>query len=177
MAVEITKLMDHHEVVGFDCGDAPLNRYLAAHALTNQKKLMIGATYVALDLQFSPSVLGYFTVAMANLAKENLPPKAVRGLPPYALPMVLLARLAVDKRTARKGLGGMLLAEAIRLSLHLSGAIGCRYILTEAYREKVGWYARFGFQALQGGQENGPVKMVLDLRTAQEAMNKTSGEP
>ena len=49
MAVVIRRLKEHDEVENFDCGDAPLNNYLKRHAWTNQQKISIGVTYVAID--------------------------------------------------------------------------------------------------------------------------------
>src|SRR5690348_10471311 len=117
MAIAIRRLEEQDEVDGFDCGDEPLNNYLKRHAWTNQEKRSIGVSYVAVD-EISPrAVLGYFTLAMASVARDSFPKKQVRGLPPYDLPLILLARLAADRRFAGRGLGHALIAEAFRISL------------------------------------------------------------
>jgi len=115
MAVAIRRLEAHDEVEAFDCGDEPLNNYLMRHAWTNQEKSSIGVTYVAADDAAPRTVLGYFTLAMASVPRDAFPKKHVRVLPAYDLPLILLARLAVDRRFAVRGLGHALISEAFRI--------------------------------------------------------------
>ncbi len=88
----------------FDCGDEPLNHYLKRHAWTNQEKSSIGVSCVAVDQEAPRSVLGYFTLAMAAVPREAFQKKHVRGLLRYDLPLILLARLSVDRRFAGQDL-------------------------------------------------------------------------
>jgi hypothetical protein len=104
MAIIIRCLEESDEVGNFDCGNEPLNNYLKRHAWNNQEKSSIGVTYVAVDESAPRAVLGYFTLAMATVSREVFPKKYVRGLPAYDLPLILLARLAVDRRFAGRGL-------------------------------------------------------------------------
>jgi GNAT superfamily N-acetyltransferase len=166
MATVIRRLEEPDEVDGFDCGD----NYLSRHAWTNQSKTSIGVSYVAVDEAAPRVVLGYFTLAMASVRRDAFPGKYVRGLPPYDLPLVLLARLAVDRRFAGKGLGHGLISEALRISLCVADAVGCRAIITDAYRDRVGWYARYGFVPIEGALESGPQRMFLDIRTLRAAL-------
>jgi GNAT superfamily N-acetyltransferase len=170
MAILIRRLEEHDEVENFDCGDDPLNNYLKRHAWTNQEKISIGVTYVAIDEGAPRVVLGYFTLAMASVPRETFPKKYVRGLPHYDLPLVLMARLAVERRFAGRGLGRALISEALRVSLRAADEVGCRCIVTDAYRDRIGWYARYGFVPIEGAAESGPQKMFLDLRTVRAAL-------
>jgi GNAT superfamily N-acetyltransferase len=169
LAVTIRRLEEPDELEGFDCGDEPLNNYLKQHALTNQENSSIGVTYVAVEESTPRIVLGYFTLATSSIPRARLPKKHVRGLPPYDLPLVLLARLAVDKRFSGKGLGHALISEAFKITLRVSDEVGCRCIITDAYRDKVEWYARYGFVPIEGAAENGPQKMFFDVRTLKAA--------
>src|SRR3984885_213681 len=117
MAIVIRRHKEQDEVENFDSGDDALNNYLKRHAWTNQQKSSIGVTYVALDESAPRTVLGYFTLATSSVPRDSLPKKYVRGLPPYDLPLILLARLAVDKRFAGRGLGDALIAEAFKITL------------------------------------------------------------
>ena len=173
MAVLIRRLEEHDEVGHFDCGDDRLNNYLKRHAWQNQQKSSIGVTYVALDEAAPRSVVGYFTLAMASVPREAFPKKYVRGLPPYELPLILLARLAVDRRFAGKGLGHALISEALKIALRVADDVGCRCIITDAYREAIGWYARYGFVRLQGAAARGPQRMYLDIRTVRMALKRS----
>lgn len=117
-------------------------------------------------------VLGCFALAMASVPREAFPKKYVRGLPPYYLPLMLLARLAVERRFAGRGVGHALISEALRIGLHVADEVGCRCIVTDAYRERVGWYARYGFAPIQGAAASGPQRMFLDLRTVRAALRR-----
>jgi GNAT superfamily N-acetyltransferase len=178
MAIVIRRLEELDQMESFDCGDETLNGYLKRHAWANQAKSSIGVSYVAADEAAPRLVLGYFTLAMASAQPEAFPKKYVRGLPHYDLPLILLARLAVDRRFAGKGLGHALISEAFRISLRAAAGIGCRCIVTDAYRDRVGWYARYGFVPIEGCAEDGPQRMFLDIRTlhaAIEMANKGAG--
>ena len=96
----------------------------------------------------------------------------MRGLPSYGLPLILPARLAVDNRFTGKGLGRSLLAEAFRIALRVADEVSCRCMVTDAYRDKIDWYAKYGFVPIEGASEDGPQKMFLDLRTFRAAMQK-----
>lgn len=170
MAVVIRRLEEHDEAANFDCGDDALNNYLQGHAWANQHKSSIGVTYAAIDEDAPRTVLGYFTLAMASVPRDAFPRKYVRGLPPYDLPLILLARLAVDRRFAGRGLGHALISEALRVSLRVADEVGCRCIITDAYRDRVGWYARYGFIPIEGAEATGPQRMFLDIRTVRAAL-------
>jgi len=144
MAVVIRRLEESDQTAVFDCGDAPLNNYLNKYAWVNQEKSSIGVTYVAVEEAVPRRVLGYFTIAISSVPREAFPKKHVRGLPNYDLQLILLGRLAVDLRFAGKGIGHALISEAFRINLRVSGEVGCRCIVTDAYRDRVSWYARYG---------------------------------
>src|SRR5712691_6520198 len=170
MAIVIRRLEEHDEVENFDCGHDALNNYLKRHAWTNQQKSLIGVSYVALDEDAPRTVVGYFTLPTASVPRDAFPKKYVRGLPPYDLPLILLARLAVDRRFSGRGVGHALISEALRISLRVADEVGCRCIITDAYRGRVAWYARYGFVPIQGSAENGPQRMFLDIRTVRSAL-------
>ena len=169
MAVLIRRLEEPDQVELFDCGDEPLDNYLRRHAWANQQKSSIGVTYVAIEEGAPRTVLGYFTLATASVPRDALPRKYVRGLPPYHLPLILLARLAVDRRFSGKGLGHALISEALRIALRVADDVGCRGIIADAYRDRIDWYGRYGFVALAGGAPGGPERMFLDIRTVRMA--------
>jgi len=170
MAVIIRRLEESHQTAVFDCGDAPLNNYLNKYAWVNQEKSSLGVTYVAVEEAAPRRVLGYFTMAMSSVPREAFPKKHVRGLPNYDLPLVLLARLAIDLRFAGKGIGHALISEVFRISLRVSGEVGCRCIITDAYRDRTSWYARYGFIPIEGAAPERPQRMFLDIRTIRKAL-------
>ena len=170
MAVLIRRLEEQDEVKVLDCGDDSLNNYLNRYAWANQQKRSIGVTYVALDEAAPRTVIGYFTLATASVPRDRFPKKYVRGLPPYDLPLILLARLAVDRRFSGKGLGHALISEAFKIALRVADEVVCRCMITDAYRDRTDWYAKYGFVALEGVAESGPQRMFLDMRTLRLAL-------
>src|SRR5215469_13390637 len=170
MAIIIRRLEERDEVENFDCGDEPLNNYLKRHAWSNQEKSSIGVTYVAVDESAPRTVLGYFTLATASVPRAGFPKKYVRGLPPYDLPLILLARLAVDHRFAGRGVGHALISEAFRISLRVADEVGCRCIITDAYQDRISWYAKYGVLPIEGAAEGGPKRIFLDVRTVRAAL-------
>jgi GNAT superfamily N-acetyltransferase len=144
---------------------------LQKHAWNNQRKSSIGVTYVAVEEIAPRTVIGYFTLAMASVPRDALPRRAVRGLPPYDLAMLLLARLAVDRRFRGRGLGHALLAEALRIAVGVSEQAGCRCVIVDAYPSAVAWYERYGFRPIAGGKGNS-VRMYLDIRVVKAAQQQ-----
>ncbi len=155
MAIVIRRLEEHDEVENYDCGDDALNNYLKRHAWANQLKGSIGVSYVAVDEGAPRMVLGYFTLAMARVPRD-----------------VFLARLAVDRRFAGGGLGHALISEALRISLQVADEVGCRSVISDAYLDRVGWYARYGFVPIEGATATGPQRMFLDMRTVRAAVRR-----
>ncbi|MGD0297802.1 MAG: GNAT family N-acetyltransferase [Bryobacteraceae bacterium] len=168
MATAIRRLEESDSVESFDCGDEPLNNYLKRHAWNNQQKSSIGVTYVAVEELAPGAVIGYFTLATSSAPRDSFPKKYVRGLPAYDVPVILLARLAVDRRFGRRGLGRELLSAALRVSLRVSKEVGCRCVIVDAYPTAMPWYRSYGFTALEESK-SGAVRMYLDIRTIEAA--------
>jgi len=145
----IRRLEEQDEVDGFDCGDGALTNYLKRHAWINQQKVSIGVCYDAVDESAPRAVLGYFTLAMASLSREEFPRKYIRGLPPYADSIGAVGRRST---VCRSGVGHALISEALRIGLRAAEEVGCRCIVTDAYRDRISWYAKYGFVPIEGGE-------------------------
>jgi predicted N-acetyltransferase YhbS len=80
--------------------------------------------------------------------------------------VILLARLAVDQRFQHRGIGELLLLDAIDRAVAVGRQVGCRGVVVDAYPKAVSWYEKFGFVALPGaGPESPTRKMFLDRRS------------
>jgi GNAT superfamily N-acetyltransferase len=133
----------HHDTATFDCGVPALNNFLARFALVNQHS---GAarTYVALR---GTRVTGYYSLAAASVELERTTPRVAKGLALHAIPLTLLARLAVDRSEQGAGLGQALLKDAIKRHLQAEAIIGSRALLVHPkYERAAAFYACFGFQ-------------------------------
>src|SRR6266481_3714280 len=90
-----------HAVAAFECGSTRLNDYLHKYAWQNQQNRS-ARTYVALR---GNNVVGYYSLAAASVQREEATPRLAKGLARHPIPVVLLARLAVDNTEKGKGLG------------------------------------------------------------------------
>jgi GNAT superfamily N-acetyltransferase len=133
-----------HETDSFDCGSAALNNYLKRFALTNNASG--GArTYVAC-LESMPTVVSYYSLCAASIEKSAAAERVAKGMPGHPIPVVLLARLAVDRRFQGKGLGAGLLKDGLLRALNTAEAIGIRAVLVHAKDSTAAsFYAHFGF--------------------------------
>jgi hypothetical protein len=98
-ARRVEKLRADHPIESFDCGREELNRYLLRYAWRNQQA---GAaqTYVGLA---GDAVIGYYTLAVGHVMREEAPERPTKGLARHPVPVMLLARLAVDHRWQSRG--------------------------------------------------------------------------
>lgn len=79
------------------------------------------------------------------------------------------SRPAIRWPRARTGtdFGGLAL-----ISLRVADEVGCRCIVTDAYRDRTGWYGKYGFVPVEGAAESGPQRMFLDIRTVRAALRR-----
>ncbi len=126
----IERLDQGHVREGFDCGKPSLNDFI--HSLVGQyEKRSLGRTYVA-DQEGDQRVLGYYTLASGAIDAGSLPANQAKKLPRHAVPVVLLARLAVDRSVHGRGLGGVLLRDALARALDLAEKLGIHAIVVDA---------------------------------------------
>ena len=138
----IQKLERAHAVESFDCGSEVLNRYIIRFALTNQSSGS-AQTYVATR---GEKVIGYYSLAVGAVAHAEAPPRIVKGLAHHPVPVMLLARLAVDNAAKGKGLGAALLLDALARILQAADIAGIRAVIVHAkddYARR--FYAHFDF--------------------------------
>jgi GNAT superfamily N-acetyltransferase len=127
----------------FECGTEELNRFLERFALINQRAGSV-LTYVAHQ---SNLVVGYYSLAVGSVAYAEAPARVAKGLARHPVPVMLLARLAVDRRWHGQGLGGGLLKDALRRTLQAADIAGIRALLVHAKDEAArAFYERFDFE-------------------------------
>ena len=101
-------------------------------------------TYVALR---ETSVVGFYSLAAGSLVHEAAPLRIAKGLVRHPIPVVVLARLAVDRSAQGMGLGATLLQDALLRTKEVAEVIGIRAVLVHALDEKArAFYTRFDFQ-------------------------------
>jgi GNAT superfamily N-acetyltransferase len=140
--LRLERLDAHHDLSTFDSGNDELDGWLQRHGLAAQQ--MDSARMFVLTKH--DRVVGYFSLTMGSVLRQDAPAKLVRGLPAYPVGMVLVARLAVDRREQGNGLGGILLAEALRKAVAAGDAAAARLVVVDAIDENAArFYERHGF--------------------------------
>jgi len=153
--MEIRALRESDERSAFRSGDPDLDRFLSKYAGQNQFRHHIGATYVAVE---GNTVAGYATVAPAHIEIDVLPAAQRKKLPRYPLPVLRLARLAVDERARGRGLGKRLLGFVLRLALRMAEDFGCAGVVVDAKPGAVDFYTQFGFFPLEVVEGQSPAR-------------------
>lgn len=143
-ARSIEKLKRDHLIDDFDCGQDALNSWLRKHALQNQGA---GAaqTYVGL---VGSVIIGYYSLAVGQIEYNDAPERLRKGLARHAVPVMLLARLAVHNDWQRKGVGPSLLRDVVLRTAQAADIAGIRALAVHAKDEQARrYYEQFDFVA------------------------------
>lgn len=111
-------------------------------------------------------IIGFVTLAAAELEIAGLPISRRKGLPSYPLPALRIARLAVDERAQGRGVGAELLKHALIIARRTAEAVGCIGVVVDAKPDAVTFYERYGFEptvTVSGGLGDRPEPTVLFL--------------
>ena len=164
--MEIRALSEGDDRSQFRSGDPELDRFFHKFAGQNQFKHYVGTTYVAVD---GRQILGFATVAPGHVEIEGMPASMRRKLPRYPLPVLRLARLAVDASARGQGLGSQILRFVLGLGVRMANDYGCVGVVVDANPDAVEFYTRYGFVPLEAieGQADArpqPTAMFLSMR-------------
>ena len=155
-----------HDRRAFDCGDADLNTFLLRFARQGHEQ-NAAKTFCAVPDDAPHRILGFYSVAPASVAHDVVPEAMTKRLARHKVPGFLVARLAVDKTVAGKGLGGQLLLAAALRCLRVTEEIGGVLMIIEAKNDRAArWYGRFGAEPLK----DRPLTLVAPLATFAAAL-------
>lgn len=136
-----------HARDSFDCGVAALNEFLKKFARQNED-LAIARTFVAVRTG-DPLVRGYYTLRTGQVEIKDLPPEETKRFPRYPVPIIHLARLAVDKTAQGKRLGERLLLDALERALAVSRSAAAFAVEVIAIDDSArSFYLKYGFKEL-----------------------------
>ena len=140
----VEKLTPLHNTESFDCGSPALNRFLDRFALINQRS---GSAQTYVTCQNSGEVVGYYSLAVGSAEYKASPKRVAKGQPRHPVPVMLLARLAVDRDEQGKGLGQALLKDALLRTNQAADIAGIRALLVHAKDDAARrWYESFDFE-------------------------------
>lgn len=151
-------LTSAHLLSEFACGETTLDEWLKRRALSNQSS---GAsrTFVVADQE--GRVVGYYAMA-AGAVSHQLATSGVRRNMPDPVPVMVLARLAVDSLALGVRLGAALLQDAVHRCVAVSQNTGVRALLVHALHERAKqFYLHYGFQE----SPHHPMTLMLRLNT------------
>lgn len=135
-----------HRVQSFDCGHATLDRWLRANAGQSQSRDAARTFVVA---EADATVAGYYTLVAAQVRHEAATTRVSQGMARhFPIPVALLARLAVDRRSQGAGLGRRLLLDSLRRVVRASDELAVRAITVDAIDDRAAaFYRHFGFES------------------------------
>lgn len=138
----IEKLRSDHVLDHFDCGSEDLNRFLQRFAWVSQKAGS-AQTYVACR---GESVIGYYSLAVGSVLHADAPGRVTKGQPRHPIPVMLLARLAIDHVEQGQRIGQGLLKDALLRTAQAADIAGIRALLVHAKDDNARrFYEHFNF--------------------------------
>ncbi|MGH2460374.1 MAG: GNAT family N-acetyltransferase [Chloroflexota bacterium] len=150
-----------HDRQAFSCGVEPLDRYLRQQAGQEQRR-NVAVPYVLVDVE-TGAIVGYYTLSAFTIAPASLPSEASQKLPRYrTYPAILIGRLALDHRYHGKGLGRVLLADALTRCRVLSKELAAIAVVVDAKDDRArSFYEHVGFLRLL----DDPYRLYLPMAT------------
>jgi GNAT superfamily N-acetyltransferase len=139
----IEKIRFDHDTESFDCGKPELDRFLSRFAFVNHRA-NTAQTYVVCR---GNRVVGYYSLTVGQADHINAPARISQGIASHPIPIMILARLAIDSREQGRGLGSALLKDALYRSARAADIAGIRALFVHAKDdEAAAFYARFNFR-------------------------------
>ena len=157
----IELLNKKHNRKEFDCGKELLNNYLKNQAGQDVKR-KLSACFVMVDNE-TISIQGFYTLSNNSIPLSSFSEQIRKKLPNSykSIPTTLLGRLAIDKNYQWKGIGKILLIDALKRSFELSKIIGSFAVIVDPIDEDAErFYDKYGFLKLPDSK-----KMFLPMKT------------
>lgn len=159
-------LTPDHELARFDSGVPLLDDWLKRRALANETS---GASRTYVVCTNGSTVIGYYALANGSVALQVATGRTRRNMPD-PIPVVVLGRLAVDRRHQGRGLGRGLLRDAILRTVQAADIVGIRAVLVHAISEEAKeFYGRCGLAV-------SPVDQMVLMITIADARRAIAGQ-
>ena len=139
-----TPFESSHYLESFDCGGEALNSYLKKTALLSQNS-HTSKTYITLNK--TREVCGFYTLTFGSISQEVSSKRVSHGTGHHPIPVLILARLAVDNNHKKRGLGAGLLKDAFKRCLNACDIAGIRAFVVHAKDDNAkSFYMKYGFE-------------------------------
>lgn len=138
----IEKLTSAHRLDDFNCGQPVLTEWLRKYALQSQNA-QTAQTYLGI---VDEQIIGYYSLVVGQVEQAIAPERLKKGVARHAIPIMLLARLAVDTQWQKQGVGRALLKDAVLRTMQAAQIAGIRALAVHAKDEAArDYYAQFDF--------------------------------
>ena len=161
--IEVRLLDPSDDRSGFKSGNEDLDRFFQKYAGQNQFRHYIGVTWVAVD---GSRIVGFVTVSASSIECQDLPKSQKKRLSVYPLPILRLARLAVDESEGGKGIAKQLIKTVLKQASGMKETFGCVGIVVDAKPDAIEFYRRLGFlemQVVEGFLRDRPIQTPMFL--------------
>ena len=140
----VEKLNASHSSEAFACGKEALDRFLKRFALINQKA---GSAQTYVVCRGGQRIVGYYSLCVGAVEQAEAPSRVTKGLARHPIPVMLLARLAIDQSEQGCGLGKALLKDALLRTTQAADIAGIRALLVHAKDDEArSWYEALDFE-------------------------------
>ncbi len=157
-ALVVEPLAKQHDRKSFSCGLPELDRYLARQAGQDVRR-RIARVFVCTS-GGADAVLGFYSLSALSIDLASLPGELSRKLPRHPVPCALIGRLAVDRSAHGRGLGRMLLADAVKRVVAAGEIVAMYALIVDAANDDAKhFYEGFGFERLS----DEPMRLFLPL--------------
>ena len=157
----IEPLGRRHDRTNFSCGLPELDRYLARQAGQDVRR-RIARVFVCTAGE-TDAVLGFYTLSALSIDLASLPDELSRKLPRHPVPCALVGRLAIDRLAQGRGIGRLLLADAVKRVAAAGETVAMHALIVDAANDDAKrFYEGFGFLPLT----DAPMRLFLPLAQA-----------
>ncbi len=164
--MKVYKYERHFKRENFDCGKVPLNNYIQRNVT---KDVKTGSCTCFVIKNDDDEVLGYYTLSTESIPIEDAPLQFQKKIKYQYVPVILLGRLAIDRKYFGKGYGKLLLVNSLKRSLEVAiNHIGAVAVIVDPIDEEAkNYYLKYGFEELQ---DSG--RMFMSMKKIDNAFNR-----
>ncbi|HEX2266106.1 MAG TPA: GNAT family N-acetyltransferase [Solirubrobacterales bacterium] len=161
-------LRGKHSLEGFSSGEESLDSWLLHHA-RHAEAAGSARTFVTTD---GKRVVGYYALAIGSVAPEDATERLRKGQPGQRpVPVLVLARLAADRKHQGRGLGRSLLQDALLRCDVVAESVGVRAVVAHAHPGAAGFYDHFGFEK----SPTDPLHRILLMKDLRRFLKEAEG--
>jgi ribosomal protein S18 acetylase RimI-like enzyme len=162
--IRVRRLAVTDRVADFDCRASELNDWLRRYARRNAE-LDSARTHVALS--GDGTIRGYVALTAGAVEHRDATSGMSARMPRYPLPVVVLARLAVDRSYQRRGVASILVRLAMEITVDIARQVGVRGLAVDADNQDAAeFYERLGFARASPAS----LKLQVPTRTLREQL-------